>query len=202
MKNPWTNIPFDDYEGHMQAVGQLAMLNSTFKHYFDLYQPQNIIILGATTGNGLENITQADSIIAIDINNNYLIELKARFPNLPNLHTICGDIQNLELNNTTSDFIYAGLIFEYVDLPKTIINIKKWFKNSGKLVTVLQLPNEKISAVSATQFKSLDQLGSIMKLVNVDYFEEVMNKNNFVKEESNIIELQSGKQFYVSVHAK
>jgi hypothetical protein len=41
-----------------------------------------------------------------------------------------------------------------------------------------------------------------MKLVNVTYFEEVLDKNNFRKEESDIIELPNGKEFYISVYTK
>jgi ubiquinone/menaquinone biosynthesis C-methylase UbiE len=203
MKNPWTNIPAEEYEKHMSEVGQLQLINSTFKHYFDLYHPKDIVVLGATTGNGFENIkNKINSITAIDINGDYLLELKNRFPNLTHLSTICGDIQNLKSNNLSSDFIYAALIFEYVDLNKTILNIKNWLKGQGKLVTVLQMPNEKISVVSPTQFKNLEQLSEIMKLVDISYFEEVMNENNFTKEESKITTLQSGKQFYISVHSK
>ena len=203
MKNPWTNIPVEECEKHMSEVGQLQLLNSTFKHYFDLYDPKDIIVLGATAGNGFENIKhKIDSITAIDINSGYLFELKNRFPNLARLSTICGDIQNLKSNNLSSDFIYAALIFEYVDLSKTILNIKNWLKSQGKLVTVLQMPNENISAVSPTQFKNLEQLSEIMKLVDITYFEEFLNENNFRKEESKIITLQSGKQFYISVHTK
>jgi len=203
VKNPWQNIPVDDYEGHMKAVGQSQLIASTFKHYFDFYQPKNIIVLGATTGNGLENIDQdVDSIIAIDINEGYLQELKNRLPHLANLNTVCGDIQTLDLPNPAADFIYAALIFEYVDVDKTIANIKKWIKSSGRLVTVLQMPNEKLSPVSATRFTSLTQLGRIMKLVDIGYFEEVMTKNSFSKEESKVIELESGKQFYICVYVK
>jgi len=203
VKNPWQNIPADDYEGHMKAVGQSQLLNSTFKYYFDLCQPKNVIVLGATTGNGLENIEQdIDGVTAIDINKEYLQELKSRLPNLANLHTVCGDIQTLTLNNPAADFIYAALIFEYVDVEKTICNVKKWLKPAGRLVTVLQIPNKKLSAVSATKFTSLNQLGGIMKLVDIGYFEEIMAKNNLRKEESKVIELESGKQFYVCVHVK
>jgi len=203
VKNPWQNIPAADYEGHMKAVGQSQLLNSTLKHYFDLYQPKNIIIPGATTGNGLENIGRdVDSITAIDINEGYLRELKNKLPNLPNLHILCGDIQTINLPNAAADFIYAALIFEYVDVDKTIFNIKKWLKPSGRIVTVLQMPNEKISAVSATRFTSLKQLSGIMKLVDINYFEAIMAEKDFQKEESKVIELESGKQFYVCVHVK
>lgn len=202
MKNLWTDIPAEEYEKHMSEVGQLQLLNSTFKHYFDLYDPQDIIVLGATTGNGLENIeNNINSVTAIDINCDYLLELRSRFPDFPHLNTICGDIQNLKSDSLSSDFIYAALIFEYVDLNKTILNIKNWLKSQGRLVTVLQMPNEKISAVSPTRFKKLGQLSEIMKLIDITYFEEVMDKNNFRKEESKIITLQSGKQFYIGVHS-
>jgi len=203
MKNPWTKIPAEEYEQHMLEVGQLQLINSTFKNYLHLYKPRDIIILGATTGNGFENIDdKINSITAIDINNDYLIELKNRFPNLQHLSTICGDIQHLKTTRLSSDFIYAALIFEYVNLNKTILNIKSWLKSRGKLVTVLQMPNENISAVSPSRFKSVGQLNEIMKLVNIPYFEEVMIENNFSKEESKIITLQSGKQFYIGVHSK
>jgi SAM-dependent methyltransferase len=201
--NPWTNISFEDYEGHMQEVGQLQLLNSIFKHYLELYAPKRIAILGCTTGNGLENIKHGvESITAIDINSDYLDELKARFSDLKNLNVICGDIQDLELKDLRSDLIYAALIFEYVDLKKTLGNIKNWLAANGKLISVIQLPNEKLNAISSTQFQSLNQLGSIMHLVDVAYFKSELLSNGFKEEESEIIELSSGKRFYVGVHIK
>jgi nucleoside phosphorylase len=63
------------------SVGQLALLNCLTKKYLDRIQPASIIFLGIAGGNGLEHIdlSVTDTVIGIDINQNYLDETRKRY---------------------------------------------------------------------------------------------------------------------------
>ena len=75
-ENPWLEIPIAEYVGHMSDshVRQYEMLNTIFRQAYSYKQPANLLVLGATDGNGLEHISQkiTSKIIAIDINPEYL----------------------------------------------------------------------------------------------------------------------------------
>ncbi len=56
MQNPWLNIPYIDYENHMndEKVDQLRILSQVTKNKLELYKPESFAIIGCATGNGLE----------------------------------------------------------------------------------------------------------------------------------------------------
>jgi len=56
--NPWIYLPLDDYEQHMQHkdVGQSQLLNYLTNKYLQKHNPENILFLGISGGNGLEHI--------------------------------------------------------------------------------------------------------------------------------------------------
>lgn len=58
MKNPWEEIPLDDYENHMRldSVRQLQAMNEMMKDQFGDYSVSTVMILGIAGGNGLEHI--------------------------------------------------------------------------------------------------------------------------------------------------
>ena len=53
--NPWTVVPAADYERHMgpEGVNQLAPLSALFQESYLAAQPDRLLLLGCTTGNGL-----------------------------------------------------------------------------------------------------------------------------------------------------
>ena len=64
MKNPWEEIPLEDYENHMKldSVLQLQSLNEMMKGQFQDYPFSSIMILGIAGGNGLEHIRRRPGI--------------------------------------------------------------------------------------------------------------------------------------------
>jgi predicted O-methyltransferase YrrM len=82
-ENPWLEIPIDDYVGHMNQshVRQYEMLNNIFRQAYSFKQPDSLLVLGVTEGNGFEYISQkiTSRIIAIDINPEYAEVAKRRF---------------------------------------------------------------------------------------------------------------------------
>jgi len=206
-ENPWLNILADDYEGHManNKVGQLQELNKIFKEVIEKYKPENLCVMGCTTGNGFEHINTAvtKKVIGIDLNNEYLQILKNRHgQRITNLDLICGDINEMNIDKISVDLIWAALIFEYIDWEKTLIKIVNLLKNNGRLVVVLQKQIERLSAVSETSFKSLQQLDSIFNYIEPKVFnEKAMNLGLFI-DYDNEVTLPNGKIFYVGSFKK
>jgi ubiquinone/menaquinone biosynthesis C-methylase UbiE len=207
MKNPWLQIPSEDYNGHMSApnVMQLQMLDGIFKDVLDEYEPKSICILGCTAGNGFEHLINrdVDRVVGIDINPKYVAECRAWFiEDVPNLHLICADLNELELADETFDFVYAALIFEYVDVEKVLSKIAGWLKHNGLMCVVLQLASDSKPAVSETEFSSLKLLKPFMHLVSPNCFIEIAHENCLVEIRNDEEEIIPGKSFYVGVFEK
>ncbi len=187
----------------MSQVGQSQLINETFRIYYSKYLPESVLVLGATTGNGLEHIqTVTCKVTALDTNQDYLNILKGRFSNLPGLEVVHGGIETVELKQDGFDFIFGALIFEYVDISISLPRIASWLKPGGHLVALLQLSSEQLPKVSNTPFTSLLSLDSIMKYVDVPVFEKQTLMNGLVVEEFFTKRLGSGKSFYIGVYAK
>jgi hypothetical protein len=122
MRNPWLDIPLDDYEGHMAlpSIGQSKMLADQFEKLITLYSPTSVAIIGCAGGNGLERLFpgQVDRIVAVDINPHYLQQTGLRHARrLKTLELHCADVQSELLAFQPVELIYAALLFEYVDVP-------------------------------------------------------------------------------------
>ncbi len=119
MKNPWLEIPLSDYEGHMALpeVGQATLLADIFADLLNRYQPNSVAVLGCAGGNGFDRIPTTTRVVAIDLNHSYIAQLAERFSSrIQRLELIVGDVQTDELRFSPVDLVYAGLIFEYVDV--------------------------------------------------------------------------------------
>lgn len=202
LQNPWLQIPADDYKNHMSApnVGQLQVLNKIFKEVLDEFNPKSICVLGCTTGNGFEHLINrsVEEIVGIDINQNYLDECNNRYgKELPQLKLICADLDELELQSNIFDLIHAALIFEYVDVQNLLRKTSKWLRTDGILSMVFQLPSEKSNPVSDTPYHSLKSLSSIMKLIDVNEIEDIIERENFLCTKSYNINLPQDKKFLV-----
>lgn len=81
--SPWQRIPAGDYEAHMSAANvlQSQALNKIFKEALENLTPENLCVLGCTTGGGFENINTSvtKKVVGLDINREYLEILKDRF---------------------------------------------------------------------------------------------------------------------------
>lgn len=201
MKNPWLEIPAEDYEGHMgnKNVDQLIPLRRIFSKALKDYSPERIAILGCATGNGIEEIDfeTVQKVFAIDINPKYLKILRERNQqNLSKIETIECDLDHCEISLEKIDFIYASLIFEYVNIKKVLKNISKWIKEEGVLLCVLQLPCETVPEVTPSPFRSLEKLSPIMKLVDKNDFINEAHLNNLQLILERTHALKSGKQFW------
>jgi SAM-dependent methyltransferase len=172
---------------------------------FQEYTPGSIAVIGCTTGNGFEHIdgSQTHRVVGVDINPAYLMELKARFAGkIPCLQLIEADVSSADLRFEPVSLVFAGLIFEYVDVMEALNNIYKSLVSGGILITVLQLPSFESSPVTATRYKSLELLEPIMNLIPPSDFSGKCNSIGLKKIKTDTIPLKNGKAFFVGTFKK
>jgi SAM-dependent methyltransferase len=204
MKNPWQKIPLADYERHMQLpdVGQSSMLSDQFKNLLKSYQPNSVAVIGCAGGNGFDEALQfgVKRIIGIDINQDYLDEAKSRYEGkFSELEIYCSNVEDTLPYIAPVDIIYAALLFEYVDVQKTLANLKRICKKDGVLAILLQLPKEGMSNVSPSPYTSLAQLSSILRLVAPSEICKAATAIGFSLTSVRSITLKSQKEFSLQI---
>lgn len=204
MKNPWLYIPLKDYEAHMSSpdVGQQQMLNHVFKELIDRFNPKSIAVIGCTSGNGFAHVNKdkINLLFGIDINENYISTALKKFSYFGNkLKLVSENIEDYNFNEIKFDLIHCALIFEYVNVENVLPKLVNSLKPNGRLSVVLQLANPEKSAVSKSEYKSLETLSSLINLHTVGDFKTITNKSGLKEIESRTVKLQSGKEFYVGI---
>ena len=136
MTNPWLDIPEADYVGHMSSpsVGQQPVLGRLLGDVLEAVRPAAVLLLGGSTGSGLEHIDPAVTarVVVIDINPTYLGRLRERFPNPPyELDVRSGDVADVELGREVYDLVHAGLILEYVQWPPLLPRVASALRPGG-----------------------------------------------------------------------
>jgi SAM-dependent methyltransferase len=199
-KNPWLDIPSEDYEHHMSApnVGQLQMLDEIFENVLNEFSPGSVAVLGCTAGNGFQHLVnrEFERVVGIDINFKYLAECRAWYvQDVQNLQLVCGDLNEIELDDSIFNLVHAALIFEYVESDRLLEKVFHWLKPGGILSIVLQLSNEKVEPVSDTPYQSLKQLSNFMHLADVNDFKERAFAIGFTEGKEPEIKSLSGKNF-------
>ena len=207
MKNPWLKIPASDYEQHMSLpeVAQAQALNMLMASALTMYNPTSIAVIGCTTGNGFEHIdtTHTHRVVGVDINPEYLALLKTRFAeSIANLELIKADVADPAFHIEPVSMVFAGLVFEYVDVADALKSICQSMRPGAILVAVLQLPSSESSPVTHTRFSSLKRLAPIMNLVSPASFSDVCNHIGLRHVKAETIPLKKGKAFFVGHYRK
>ena len=207
MDNPWLHIPASDYEGHMSSphIAQQQFLVQIFQETLSKYDNSSIALLGCTTGNGLQfvNSTTTQKVTAIDINPEYLKILRQHYEGIvAGLEVIEANLETYSIGLSVYTFIFAGLIFEYIDPQILLPKIQNGLCENGILVTVLQLPSRKSAKVSESKYESLKTLEPVMKLVTPSQFTKIANTSGLRELETKIVSLASGKPFFIGTYKK
>lgn len=197
--NPWNNIPLDDYEQHMQhtSVAQAQLLNYLTDLYLEKYRPRNLLFLGVSGGNGLEHIDtkNTERVVAIDINEVYLEETRKRFQKkIKQLELVHVDIGSSSNRIIKADFIWAALIFEYVDIDKALNFIDLNASAAAHLVISIQ-SNNGAGSVSSTGIESVKSLKDIFRVVDGVALQKAAQAKGFCLIESVENILPNGKSF-------
>ena len=203
MSNPWLSIPLEDYEGHMAStgVGQLSALAELFQCVLDRYRPASAAVLGVAGGNGLEQIdcTITKRILGLDINQQYLDEVRQRFGTLPCLELQCCDLAERKLNLAPVALVHAALIFEHVGLGTALENALSLVAAGGRLSVVLQLPSEEEQAVAPTGYTSMQTLKQDFALIDIVEFQHRLSQKNFELVEQQTRSLPAGKALWLGL---
>jgi SAM-dependent methyltransferase len=202
MPNPWLGIPEADYVGHMShpSVNQRSVLNRLMREAVEDVRPRALLVLGCSSGNGLEHVDRAvtERVAVVDINSSYLDRLAARFPH-PGfaLEIRCADVNDTALEGNAFDLVHAALVFEYVTWQPLIRRVALTLTGGGMLSVVLQLPARSTAAVTPTPFTSLRSLESLFHFVDPDALIEVAGDEELTLAFRRTEPLASGKAFEV-----
>jgi hypothetical protein len=141
-RNPWLDLPLEDYEFHMAEVGQLSALSELFGEALTLCRPRSVALLGAAGGNGLERIDLAvtERVVAVDVNDGYLTTLRRRFGYLHGLEVLATDLATETIDCAPVELVHAGLVFEHAGVERCLDNALRMKAPGGKLSVVLQEP--------------------------------------------------------------
>jgi protein-L-isoaspartate O-methyltransferase len=162
--NPWLTLPLEDYESHMAlpGIGQAQMLAEELARATSQTSAGSVALVGCSGGNGLATLPGcARRIVAIDINPAYVEAVRRRFGGGGAvLELFVADIQKGAPPCPPVDLVYAGLVFEYVDVATTMTALRGLCAPEGMMVAVIQLPSETGHFVSPSPFSSLQPLES------------------------------------------
>lgn len=170
-RNPWLDIPLDDYERHMEmaSVQQAQMLRSELHRAVRRYGPQSLAILGSAGGNGLEVLDGAtpESVIAIDINPEYLAACRSRYQTPSRqLRTIQWDLSIARPPMRPVDLVFVALVLEYLNLDAFLTYAPSLVAEGGHLIILSQNSDASGSPITPSGIPSLNSLESIHRTVD------------------------------------
>lgn len=200
MQNPWLQIPYSDYEKHMNEVGQAQVLNRLVKQALVKNKPKRFALLGCSSGNGLEHINPqiTEETYALDINPEYLRITQENHEHLGDALYCCQtDIQTEELPFSNIDLIFAGLILEYLDLENALRKIVLSLNNSGTIIIVLQ-KSKRVAFVTKTKYTSLEKLSKISEERDWHVVKEILSRYNMFLSYQEEIFINENKSFIYS----
>lgn len=161
MDNPWVNVKFAEYEGHLKFVKQYDLLKHIFKEQVLEYRYKTIGILGIGCGNGLEYINSNAIVYAYDINDDFLNECRSRYENKGFKLTLNKiDLTDKEAAIHPCDILISNLVVEYIGKYNFTRIINK--SNPHYISVVLQITFDKKKAIAdSPHIKVLQNISSI-----------------------------------------
>jgi ubiquinone/menaquinone biosynthesis C-methylase UbiE len=201
MRNPWLDIPLEDYEAHMTLpyVGQAQLLSELFGKAIAEFRPRSVAVLGCAGGNGFERIRagEVERVVGIDISPDYIERTRTRFnARVPALELFVGDVETDSFPFRPVELVFAGLLFEYLDVGRAMPRIRSMLRPRGTLVTVSQLPSS-AAEVTPSPYRSLGTLSSVLRLVSPQTLTELAAASGFEPLDAQIVAALGGKQFHV-----
>lgn len=199
-RNPWLDVPVEDYLGHMgsEAVGQLPVLADLFGEALAHFSPRRLLILGCGTGNGFDRIDPGVTrrVTGVEINPAYLEILRAERPSPPfELDLACGDAAVYPIAEAAYDLVYAALIFEYVAWRDLVPRVARGVATGGGCAVVLQLPSPMAPAVSRSDYPGVRVLEPLFRFVDPAELKSVFGVSGFSLERERELPLPQGKAF-------
>lgn len=202
MRNPWLDIPLEDYERHMALpqVAQAQLLSDLLAEAVSRYAPRSVAVLGCAGGNGFERLEAAglERVVGVDLNPKYLAAVQARFgARLPSLELIAGDLQDAAFAFAPVDLVFAGLLFEYVDADLVLGRIRPMLGPGGLLRAVVQLPGSALPLISPSPYASLAALAPVLRLVPPERLAQLAAARRYLEADARTATAAGGKSFRV-----
>lgn len=202
MGKVWRDIPLDDYEAHMASpeVGQAQMLADVLGDVIGEHAPRSLALLGCAGGNGLDAVPAATvgRVVAIDINPSFVEATRQRYQGrFRRLDALVGDLETDEFAFDPVDLVFAGLVFEYVNVAGVLTRVQDLLRRDGVLVSVLQLPSPDTATVTPTPYSSLIPIASILHLVPPDRFLTIARDIGYREAGGRVVTASGGKRFHV-----
>lgn len=202
--NPWSVVPAADYERHMgpHGVDQLAPLSSIFQETYLAAQPDRLLLLGCTTGNGLEHVDPAvtQRIVGVDVNLQYLGIARQRYFHLgPRLELYCQDVERFRAAPGSFDLVHAALLFEYLHPEVLVRRITEWLAPDGTCSVVLQLPGGEGPPAPT---KTMQLIQKAMRLVPPDELTRLFEHYGLPRRRARTVPLAHGKSFWAGAFGR
>jgi ubiquinone/menaquinone biosynthesis C-methylase UbiE len=204
-RNPWLQIPVADYEAHMSAVGQSAVLRDFFRRIYAELKPRRLAVLGCTSGSDLLDVDRAvtESVVGVDINPDYLASARERLGALGEIvRLIQADVLHVDLPPAQFDLVHAALLLEYVDPASLFQRIYGWLSPHGVCSVVTQDPTPGIPSVSNTTYASLQLLAGRMSLRSADEVARLALESGLESVNHETVTLPGGKCLVNSIFKK
>jgi SAM-dependent methyltransferase len=196
--NPWTVVPAADYERHMgpEGVDQAGPLSAILQEVYLATQPDRLLVLGCTTGNGLEHVNPAVTkrVVGVDVNLQYLGIARQRFFHLgPRLELFCSEAEKFRAQPGSFDLVHAALIFEYLAPEALVRKVVEWLADGGTCSVVLQLPGGEGPAAPT---KTMQIIEKAMKLVPPEELKRLFEHYGLACKREKTVPLRYGKSFW------
>ena len=164
--------------------------------------PDSCAIIGCAGGNGFEELAIAGvrRIVGIDLNPDYVECARRRHAGLPGLELHVADVRRPLAACAPVELVYAGLLFEYVDVAPALSTLRGLCAAGGTLVVVLQGADGR-EPVTPTRHTSLAALGSILVLREPDELAEHARPAGFAATRARTRTLPSGRRFEILTFA-
>lgn len=196
MKNPWEDIPLNEYENHMKldSVMQLQAMNEMMKDQLNIYPIKSVMILGIAGGNGLEHIhkEKLDKVYGVDINSDYLKEVKYRYSDLNKiLECLCVDLTDDIHTLPNVDMIIANLLIEYIGytcFQKVIYHV-----NPKYISCIIQINREDTWISDSPYLHTFDKLDEVHHQLEEETLKNAMNELDYVFIKKTEYPLPNGK---------
>jgi len=202
--NPWTVVPAADYEAHMGPAGadQLAPLSQLFQEVYLSAQPDRVLLVGCSTGNGLEHLdpTITKRTVGIDVNLQYLGIARQRFFHLgPSLELFCAEMEKFRQPPASFDLIHAALVLEYVQPEVAVRRFAEWLAPGGTCSVVLQLPGGEAPAPAN---RAMQIISKAMHFVDPAELTRLMTEHGLAKRREKQVAVKHGKALWLGVFGK
>ncbi len=205
--NPWSVVQASDYERHMGpgpgGVDQLGPLSALFQEVVLAAQPDRILVVGCSTGNGLEHVDPSVTrrVVGVDVNLQHLGIARQRFLHLgPRLELYHADIADFRAAASQSfDLVHAALVLEYLHPEVLVRRVSEWLAERGAFSVVLQLPGGDAPEAPS---RALQLILKAMRLVPPEELVELCRGYGLALRRQKEVPLRKGQRFWHGVFGR